>query len=184
MIQQSHFSVNIRSGLDGPIMQEYDSENARNTRFIEATTDATICPQIVIHKKFQWHGADGLYVAIRYGSKPYQVAFWVPKPSESFSDAEDDWSFQIPGKNILDKATKQLVGYEYRVADLNVSELQQIAAKYHQLSTSLIEIKAEARSTSEDDLAERDLQLMLSPTGFQIAGPQRAYYILHIAMNP
>lgn len=129
MIHKAKFSANIRSGLNGPVMTEYDSEPGPTTVCIEAITGTILCPQITIHKNFNWHGADGLYVAVRYGSKPYPLELWVPKPSASSSDGNDDWSFQIPGRNVLDTATEQLVGYEYHFADLEVSEFQQIAAK-------------------------------------------------------
>ena len=126
MINKADFSVSIRSGLNGPVMTEYDTEPGPITVCIEAITGTILCPQITIHENFNWHGADGLYVAVRYGSKPYQLVLWVPKPT---SDGNDDWSFQIPGMNVLDTATKQLVGYEYHFADLEVSDFQQIAAK-------------------------------------------------------
>ena len=120
--------MSIRSGLNGPVMTEYDTEPSPTTVCIEAVTGTILCPQITIHKNFNWHEADGLFVAIRYGSKPYQLEFWVPKLNASSFDGEEDWSFQIPGKNVLDTATKQLVGYQYRFADLEVSEFQQMAA--------------------------------------------------------
>lgn len=127
MIHDQHgFSVSIRNGLNGAIAPEYDSENSRTSRSIEAAADATLCPQITIHKNFNWHGADGLYVAIRYGSRPYQLKVWVPKPAMSILNEEDNCSFQIPGKNIWDPATKKPIGCEYRIADLDVSLLQQI----------------------------------------------------------
>lgn len=117
-----NFSVNIRAGVNGPILQEYDSEGGRISRSIEAVTDTVLCTQITLHKDFEWFDADGLYVAIRYGSRDYQIELWIPKPSTPQLDDEDDWSFQIPGKNILDAATNQITGCQYRFAELEVSD--------------------------------------------------------------
>ena len=116
------FSVNIRAGVSGPILQEYDSEGGRISRSIEAVTGTVLCTQITLHKDFEWFDADGLYVAIRYGSRDYQIELWIPKPTTPELDDEDDWTIQIPGKNILDAATKQIAGCQYRFAELEVSD--------------------------------------------------------------
>ncbi|KAG7008746.1 hypothetical protein G7Y79_00004g013300 [Physcia stellaris] len=85
MINKADFSVSIRSGLNGPVMTEYDTEPG-----------------------------------------PITLVLWVPKPT---SDGNDDWSFQIPGMNVLDTATKQLVGYEYHFADLEISNCDIMSAE-------------------------------------------------------
>lgn len=64
---------------------------------------------------------DSLYIAIRYGSCHYQLEVWVPKPDTSILNSEDGWSFQLPGKNVVDSTTKELVGWGYQFADLKVS---------------------------------------------------------------
>ncbi|KAL8796801.1 MAG: hypothetical protein Q9195_000884 [Heterodermia aff. obscurata] len=112
------FSVNIRAGVNGPVLPEYDSERSRTTRSIEAVTDTVLCTQVTIHKNFEWYDADGLYVAIRYGSRDYQIELWIPKPDASQLGDEDDWTIQIPGKNILDAATNRNTGCQYRFAEL------------------------------------------------------------------
>ena len=124
MIHKEHnCSVSLRAGINGPILQEYDSEKGRTTRSIEAVTDTVLCTQITLHKNFEWFDADGLYVAIRYGSRDIQIELWIPKPATPQLDDEDDWSFQIPGKNILDAATNKTTGYQYCFAELKVSDL-------------------------------------------------------------
>ena len=124
MIHKDHnYSVNIRAGINGPILDEYDSERSRTTRSIEAITETVLCTQITLHKNFEWFDADGLFVGIRYGSRDYQIELWIPKPRTPQTDDEDDLSFQIPGKNILDAATKKTTGCQYRFADLEVSDL-------------------------------------------------------------
>ena len=132
MIHKDHnYSVNIRAGINGPILDEYDSERSRTTRSIEAITDTVLCTQITLHKNFEWFDADGLYVAIRYGSRDYQIELWIPKPRTPQPDDEDDLSFQIPGKNILDAATNKITGCQYRFADLKVSDLRSEPLENH-----------------------------------------------------
>ena len=118
-----NFSVNIRAGLNGPILQEYDSEEGRVSRSIEAVTDTILCTQITLHKDFEWFDADGLYVGIRYGSRDYQIELWIPKDLATPSSDENKWSLQIPGTNILDTATNRSMGCRYRFAELEVSDL-------------------------------------------------------------
>ena len=105
------------------MLKEYDSEQSKKKKSMETVSGTPICPEITIHNNFDWHGADGLYVAIRYGSRHYQLEVWVPKPEESILESEDDWSFQLPGKNINDTENGTLVGCGYEFADLNVSSV-------------------------------------------------------------
>ena len=121
--QDLGFSVNIRAGVNGPILQEYDSEGGRISRAIEAVTDTVLCTQLTLHHDFKWFDADGLYVAIRYGSRDYQIELWIPKASVPQVDDEEDWIvLQIPGKNVLDTETNQIAGCQYRFAELEVSD--------------------------------------------------------------
>ena len=74
MLQETlGLSVAIRAGLDGPMLKEYDSEPSRMKMSMEAVSGIPICPEIIIHDNFKWHDADGLHVAIRYGSPHYQL---------------------------------------------------------------------------------------------------------------
>ena len=132
-----NYSVNILDGVNGSILREYDSERGRTTRSIEAVTGMVLCTQITLHKNFEWYDADGLYVAIRYGSRNYQIELWIPKSLTSQLDGEDDWSLKIPGKNvlgddwrfqipernILGAATNKTSGCQFRFTDLEVSDL-------------------------------------------------------------
>ena len=120
--QDLGFSVNIRAGVNGPVLQEYDSEGGRISRAIEAVTDTVLCTQITFHQGFKWFDADGLYVAIRYGSRDYQIELWVPKPSVPQLDDENDRTLQIPGNNVLDTEANQVVGCQYRFTELEVSD--------------------------------------------------------------
>ena len=125
MVHQNGFSVQIRDGFDGEVMQEYDSESGTKTRVsIEAVKGATICPEITIHPEFKWHNADGLYVAIRYGSTPYEITLWVPDPFRGKESTErEDWTFQIPGKDCWDSSTEKTVHFKYQFRDIQVGNM-------------------------------------------------------------
>ena len=113
-----HFSVVLRDGLNGRILEEYNTEAGRTRRSVEAVAGLCICPQITIHKNFDWYEADGLLVSMLFGSSKVQLEVWVPKPDATLLDAEDDFSFQIPGR-----MRKDGVGNKFRFAELQVSDL-------------------------------------------------------------
>lgn len=54
-----HFEVEILAGLDGPPLEEYNSETSNKKMSMEAVSGTMLCPKITIHHDFEWHRADG-----------------------------------------------------------------------------------------------------------------------------
>lgn len=122
MVCHKGLTVSLRNGVDGPLMEEYDCESRTNTRSIEAVEGATICPEITIHSDFNWHNADGLYVAIRYGAEPYEIIVWVPDPFHGKASMDRaDWTFKISGKDEWDHAQQKQLHYVYQFCPARVS---------------------------------------------------------------
>lgn len=122
MVCHKGLTVSLRNGVDGPLMEEYDCEARTNTRSVEAIEGATICPEITIHPDFNWHNADGLYVAIRYGAEPYEIILWVPDPF--YGKASGDraiWTFKVPGKDEWDLVKQKQLHYVYQFCQACVS---------------------------------------------------------------
>ena len=94
-----------------------------------AVSGVGICPKVTLYKDFNWYDADGLFVAIRLGSRPYQVEAWIPKPGAALLSY--DWSFQIPGRNVWDPDKEQLIGEGFEFADLKVSRYSNLRFESH-----------------------------------------------------
>lgn len=122
MVSQKGLTVSLRNGVNGPLMREYDHNWCSRTRAIEATDGAVLCPEITIHADFNWHSADGLYVAIRYGSSPYEMTLWVPDPHKGKGLHErSDWTFKVPGKAEWDFVKRKHVYFAYEFCPVRVS---------------------------------------------------------------
>ncbi len=122
MVCHKGLTVSLRNGVDGPLMEEYDCESRTNTRSIEAIEGATICPEINIHPDFNWHNADGLYVAIRYGAEPYEILLWVPDPFYGKASVDRvNWTFKVPGKDEWDHVKQKQLHYVYQFCQARVS---------------------------------------------------------------
>ena len=124
MVFQKGLTVSLRNGTDGELMIEYDCEWRTKTRVsIEAVEGVIICPEITIHADFEWHGADGLLLAIRYGDEPCEILLWVPDQFKGKGPSERvNWSFQIPGKEEWDNTKAKSVHFVYGFCKAQVRE--------------------------------------------------------------
>ena len=114
MVRPNGLSIRIRDGVNGPSMPEYKIEPGGNKRALEAVYGAKICPEITVHRDFEWHGTNGLYVSVQYGVPELQTLLWAPDPygGEHTQDRKD-WTIQIPGTQWYDPRTEDIINVEF-----------------------------------------------------------------------
>ena len=127
MVYQNGVSVRIRNDVNGVLVPEYDTEPGRNKVAIEAVHGATLCPEITIHEDFEWHGANGINVTVRYGTPSLQITLWAPDPYKGKdTDERKDWTIQIPGTQSWDPSRGQIIDLEYRFLNEQVRSDSQL----------------------------------------------------------
>lgn len=112
MLHRQGIEVRLRNGIEGELIPEFDNEPGRNKVAIEAVGGLLLCPEIVIYPEFNWFDADGLYIAVEYGTPTAQIILWAPKPQE-LDHASEPASFFIPGAKFWDDAKAKAVCFEY-----------------------------------------------------------------------
>ena len=115
MVRQNGLSVRILDGVNGLPMPEYNNEHRGNKVVLEAVHGVTLCPEITIHREFEWHGANGLYITVDYGFPLIRlITLWAPDPygGEETQDRKD-WTIKIPGTRSWDPSTDRVTNVEF-----------------------------------------------------------------------